>query len=89
MAVLTAPARIRKPTTTTKALRANLAGSGPMTFIARPPIRLSVYFACARSSGMSITARKLMPAVSTQAVDEDDEGRLLEVRQLRRLSTSR
>ena len=42
IAVLTAPARIRKPTTTTKAFEQQ---PGPdrarSTFMARPPIRLS------------------------------------------------
>ena len=42
IAVLTAPARIRKPTTTTNALRHELQPSaGPIMFIARPLIRLS------------------------------------------------
>ena len=37
------------------------------------------------SSGISSTARKLMPAGQHEAVDEDDEGGLLEVLQLGRL----
>ena len=65
MAVLTAPARIRPPTTTTKALSTSRAGTGPITFIARPPSRLSEYWAMRTSPGISSTARKLTPAVST------------------------
>ena len=42
IAVLTAPERIKKPTTTTMPFKISRAHCGPTTFIARPPIRLSL-----------------------------------------------
>ena len=66
MAVLTAPDRIKKPTTTTKALSSSLSRDGTEHIcIARPPIKLSEYSFMRTSSGISSTARKLMLPVST------------------------
>ena len=66
IAVLTAPERIRKPTKTTTALSESRAHRGPITFIARPPIRLPEYFVIRNSSGMSITAKKLISEVNSK-----------------------
>ena len=85
MAVLTAPDRIRKPTTTTKALSSSLSHGGPTTCIARPPMRLSEYSLHADVVGDEHHGQEADAAREDQAVDEDDERRLLEVRQLRRL----
>ncbi len=63
MAVFTAPARIRKPTTTTKTLRAKRSSIGPATFMARPLMRFSPNSLMRTSLGMSNTARKLKPPV--------------------------
>ncbi len=57
IAVLTAPARIIVPTTTTKAWNANRNVKGPARFMARPPIRFSRYLPRV-PSGMIITAKK-------------------------------
>ena len=65
IAVFTAPARIRKPTTTTNAWNARRSGSGPTTFIASPEIRLSKN--CGRTaSGMIATAKKLTSDVNSR-----------------------
>ena len=86
MAVLTAPDRIRKPTTTTKALSNSLRPRrARCTFMARPPIRLSAYSLHAHVVGDEQHGQEADAAGQHQAVDEDDEGRLLEVRQLGRL----
>ena len=66
IAVFTAPERIRTPTPTTSALRQSFAQCGPMTLIARPPIRLPPYFEIRTSSGMIITAKKLMSDVRSR-----------------------
>ncbi len=60
--VLTAPARIRDPTPTTRVLSASLAHRGPTTCIASPEIRLSWKSGRARS-GMIMTAKKLIRPV--------------------------
>ena len=61
------------------------AQSGPTTFIARPPIRLSAYFAMRDVVGDDHHGQEADAARSDQAVEEDDEGGLLEVLQLGRL----
>ena len=64
--VLTAPARIRNPTSTTNARNAIRAHSGPTTNIARPPIRLSLYCAIRTLSGMIMTAKNETSEVSSR-----------------------
>ena len=66
IAVLTAPERIRKPTMTTTPFKISRAHCGPITFIARPPIRLSLYRDIRTSSGMIITAKKLISDVKSR-----------------------
>jgi len=63
--VLTAPARMRKPTPTTKVSSTSFKPGGPRTCRARPPMRFAAVKLHADFVGMRITARKLMPAVST------------------------
>src|SRR5258707_280188 len=65
MAVFTAPARIRVPTTTTKPWNIRRTINGPSRFIASPPIRFSRN--CWRTpSGMIITAKKETKEVKTK-----------------------
>ena len=82
IAVLTAPERIRKPTTTTSAFRASLAQCGPDDVHRQAADQVALYLAIRTSSGMIITAKKLISDGQQQAVEEDDERRLLEVLQL-------
>ena len=58
IAVLAAPARIRNPTTTTKAWNSSRSHSGPTRCIASPEIRLLKYSA-RTPSGIIATAKKL------------------------------
>ena len=67
MAVLTAPARIREPTTTTKALSSSRAHDRADDVHGQAADQVVVSNRCMRtSSGISSTARKLMPPVSTR-----------------------
>ena len=65
IAVLTAPESINEPTITTTPFKIKRAHCGPTTFMARPPIRLPLYRDIRTSSGMIITAKKLMSDVSS------------------------
>ena len=79
MAVFTAPARIRKPMTTTKAFNSNRAIKGPAMYIASPPIRLSAVGLHAHLVGDQHHRQEGNPGREHEAVDKDDESRLLEV----------
>ena len=62
MEVLTAPASIKTPTTTTKARNTSRTDKGPARYMARPPIGLSKKLP-RTESGMITTAKNATPAV--------------------------
>ena len=62
MAVLTAPASIKTPTTTTKTRNTSRSDKGPTRYIASPPIGLSKKL-LRTESGIIITAKNATPAV--------------------------
>ena len=89
IAVLTAPERIRKPTTTTKAFSSSRAQTGPDDVHRQAADQIvgvvgHADFVGDQQHGQETDARR-----EDQAVEEDDERRLLEVRQLRATRTSR
>ena len=84
IAVFTAPARIRKPTTTTKAFRSSRARRRPDHVHRQPADEVARVVLHADLVGDQHHGQEGNAGRQHQAVDEDDEGRLLEVRQLRR-----
>src|SRR6266849_6572914 len=72
IAVLTAPARIIVPTTTTNAWNASRNANGPTRFMDRPPIRFSRYLLRV-PSGMIITAKKDTSEVNNRSEEQTSE----------------
>ena len=82
MAVLTAPDRIRKPTTTTKARNTSFKTCGPHKYIARPAIRLSLYMGIAHGVRDNHHEKQRREPGKHEAVNRDDDRGTLQVLKL-------
>ena len=75
MAVLTAPERIRVPTSTTKAWNSSRDRHGPDQVHGQAADQVVAVLASAHASGIITDARKAVPAGEQHAVDADDQCR--------------